>query len=179
MKLIHMNRLSQHQRLEAGQMLTDSLPLGWAALDDAMQEINDLLVPGNTLLAAVENGQVIGWGGILAPIYSGHVFELHPLVVRSDRRQRGVGRAIVQGLEEIARSQGGLTLYLGSDDEREPGETSLANTNLYDHLADKIRDFQPGSHPTAFYQKMGFQIVGVMPDANGIGKPDIYMAKRL
>jgi aminoglycoside 6'-N-acetyltransferase I len=32
-------------------------------------------------------------------------------------------------------------------------------------------------HPTAFYQKLGFQIVGVMPDANGIGKPDIIMAK--
>lgn len=28
-----------------------------------------------------------------------------------------------------------------------------------------------------FYQKMGFAIVGVMPDANGIGKPDIYIAK--
>jgi aminoglycoside 6'-N-acetyltransferase I len=34
-------------------------------------------------------------------------------------------------------------------------------------------------HPYEFYQKMGFAIVGVMPDANGIGKPDIYMAKRL
>jgi hypothetical protein len=29
------------------------------------------------------------------------------------------------------------------------------------------------------YQKLGFVIVGVMPDANGPGKPDIYMAKRV
>lgn len=28
-----------------------------------------------------------------------------------------------------------------------------------------------------FYQKMDFAIVGVMPDSNGIGKPDIYIAK--
>jgi aminoglycoside 6'-N-acetyltransferase I len=29
------------------------------------------------------------------------------------------------------------------------------------------------------YQKCGFLIVGVMPDANGPGKPDILMAKRI
>jgi len=26
---------------------------------------------------------------------------------------------------------------------------------------------------------MGFVIVGVLPDANGFGKPDIFMAKRV
>jgi len=30
-----------------------------------------------------------------------------------------------------------------------------------------------------FYQKLGFVIVGVMPDANSVGKPDIYLAKRV
>ena len=34
-------------------------------------------------------------------------------------------------------------------------------------------------HPYEFYQKVGFVIVGVMPDANGWGKPDIFMAKRV
>ena len=29
------------------------------------------------------------------------------------------------------------------------------------------------------FQKMGYKIVGVFPDANGIGKPDIWMAKRI
>ena len=32
-------------------------------------------------------------------------------------------------------------------------------------------------HPYEFYQKQGFVIIGVMPDANGLGKPDILMAK--
>jgi aminoglycoside 6'-N-acetyltransferase I len=35
------------------------------------------------------------------------------------------------------------------------------------------------NHPYEFYQKMGYTIVGICPDANGFGKPDIYMAKRV
>jgi len=34
-----------------------------------------------------------------------------------------------------------------------------------------------GRHPYEFYQKLGYVIVGVIPDANGLGKPDILMAK--
>jgi hypothetical protein len=34
-------------------------------------------------------------------------------------------------------------------------------------------------HSYEFYQKLGFSIIGAMPDANGLGKPDIYMAKPL
>jgi aminoglycoside 6'-N-acetyltransferase I len=34
-------------------------------------------------------------------------------------------------------------------------------------------------HSYEFYQKLGFVIVGVIPDANGFGKPDILMAKRV
>jgi len=34
-------------------------------------------------------------------------------------------------------------------------------------------------HPYIFYRRLGFVIVGVLPDANGPGKPDIFMAKRV
>jgi aminoglycoside 6'-N-acetyltransferase I len=34
-------------------------------------------------------------------------------------------------------------------------------------------------HPYEFYHKQGYAIVGVIPDANGLGKPDIMMAKRV
>jgi aminoglycoside 6'-N-acetyltransferase I len=36
-----------------------------------------------------------------------------------------------------------------------------------------------GRHPFEFYRKVGFTIVGLLPDANGFGKPDIFMAKRV
>ena len=35
------------------------------------------------------------------------------------------------------------------------------------------------AHPANFYLKLGYVIVGIIPDANGMGKPDILMAKRV
>jgi aminoglycoside 6'-N-acetyltransferase I len=36
-----------------------------------------------------------------------------------------------------------------------------------------------GRHPFVFYQKLGYAVVGALPDATGFGKPDILMAKRI
>jgi len=58
--------------------------------------------------------------------------------------------------------------------------TSLSEDDLYENLWEKIRDIRNlKNHPFEFYQKMGYIITGVVPDANGIGKPDILMAKRV
>lgn len=159
-------------------MLTKSLPLGWPTLQDALDEIKERLIPENTLLAAVEEDIVLGWGGIL-PHYGGNVFELHPLVVRQDRQNQGIGSAILKALEDKARKQGGLTMYAGADDENNGGETSLANVDLFDDPAGKIKSFNPGTHQSGFYIKQGYRIIGVMPNANGRGKPDIYLGKSL
>lgn len=179
MEIVNMTKLSKTQIIQAAQILTDSIPIGWPTLQHAMDEIKELLIPENTMLAAIENDIVVGWGGILAPIYNGNVFELHPLAVRSDKRNQGIGRALVTALEDEARKQGGLTIYLGADDEQGGGETSFANVDLYDDLPGKITNFTAGSHQSGFYLKLGYKIIGVMPDANGIGKPDIYFGKRL
>jgi aminoglycoside 6'-N-acetyltransferase I len=85
---------------------------------------------------------------------------------------------LVQDLEDQVRQRGGATIYLGTDDE--DGMTSLANIDLYpdvfQHIA-RIKNLK--HHPYQFYQKLGYMIVGVIPDANGPGKPDIIMAKRI
>ena len=79
-------------------------------------------------------------------------------------------------LEARVRERGGLTITLGTDDAND--QTSLSGMNLYqnvwEHIAE-IKNFK--QHPYEFYQKQGFVIIGVMPDANGPGKPDILMAK--
>ena len=120
---------------------------------------------------------VVGWiGGI--PQYDGHVWELHPLVVAENWRRRGIGRALVSDLERIIARRGALTLWAGSDDEN--FETSLSGVDLYDDLPSRLREVRAwGQHPLGFYLRLGFRIVGVMPDANGRGKPDIYLAKRI
>jgi len=124
-----------------------------------------------------ENSNVLGWIGGL-PEYDGLVWELHPLVVRSDVRKFGIGKALVVDLEAQVKLRGGLTIMLGTDDE--DGMTSLANVNLYDNLPDKIASIRNlKGHPYEFYQKCGYSIIGVIPDANGRGKPDILMAKQV
>lgn len=178
MEIINMNESNKPQRMQAAQILADGLPIGWPTLQDAINEIKECLIPEKTLLAAVENEIVIGLGGI-APGYNGNVFELHPLVVREDKRKQGIGRKIVTALESEARRQGGLIIHLGADDEIGDGETSFANVDLFDDLPGKINNFTAGTHQSGFYLKLGYKIIGVMPDANGIGKPDIYLGKRL
>lgn len=150
----------------------------WCTRTDAVREVRESLEPGRISRVALDNsGRVAGWIGGCAT-YQGHVWELHPLVVRRDCRGRGIGRELVRDFEEQVRLRGGSTIYLGTDDEN--GRTSLGGVDLYpDPLlaALHIRNF--GGHPFEFYRKVGFAIVGVLPDANGFGKPDIFMAKRV
>lgn len=128
-------------------------------------------------LAMVDSGTLLGWVGGL-PEYNGRVWELHPIVVHAEFRRQGIGRALVAAFESEAHNRGALTVTLGTDDNT--GMTSLAGADLYSdlprHLAE-IRDLGR-AHPFGFYLKLGFVITGVMPDANGPGRPDTYMSKR-
>jgi aminoglycoside 6'-N-acetyltransferase I len=63
MRIINMTQVNKAQIIQAAQILTDSLPIGWPTLQDSMDEIKKRLIPENTLLAAVTNDIVIGWGG--------------------------------------------------------------------------------------------------------------------
>lgn len=156
----------------------DHWPDSWTTLDSALDEVRGLLNSEYICRIALDDdGNVRGWIGAL-PSYDGNVWELHPLVVHPAYQRQGIGRALVADLEARVRERGGLTLHLGTDDVI--GMTSLANVDLYTDLWDKIRDIQNfKGHPYSFYQKLGYTIIGVMPDANGRGKPDIYMAKRI
>jgi aminoglycoside 6'-N-acetyltransferase I len=167
---------------QAAQLLVDAFrehwPDAWPTVEEGLKEVGEMLETGRICRVAVdEEGNLLGIiGGI--PGYDGHVWELHPLAVQPSLQGQGIGRALVEDLEAQVRSKGGLTITLGTDDE--DGMTTLANTDLYENLWEKIRDVQNlKGHPFEFYQKMGYVISGVVPDANGPGKPDILMAKRV
>jgi aminoglycoside 6'-N-acetyltransferase I len=67
---------------------------------------------------------------------------------------------------------------LGSDDDFEG--TSLSGQDLYPDIAAHIAGIKNvDKHPFEFYQKCGYVIIGLVPDANGFGKPDIIMGKRV
>lgn len=153
-------------------------PRAWPDLDTALNEVRDSFGEDRIARAAVAaDGSILGWiGG--APQYDGNVWELHPLVVDPRHQRQGIGRALVGDLEEQVRRRGGLTLWLGTDDE--DAMTSLSGVDLYpDVLGHLARIENLRQHPYGFYLELGFTIVGVMPDANGPGKPDIFMAKRI
>ena len=150
-------------------------PRGWPTLDLARDEVAQVLRDGFAR-AMVDGECLLGWiGGV--PEYQGRVWELHPMVVRREHRRRGIGRALVAVFETEAATRGALTVTLGTDDDS--AMTSLAGVDLYDDVARHIaglHDLGRG-HPFLFYRKLGFVVTGVMPDANGRGRPDIYMSK--
>jgi aminoglycoside 6'-N-acetyltransferase I len=167
---------------QAAQLLVDAFrehwPDAWATLDAGMEELHEMLEAERICRVALdENGQLLGIiGGI--PGYDGNVWELHPLAVQPSMQGKGIGRALVEDFEEQVRQRGGLTITLGSDDEDDM--TSLSNADLYENLWDQIKNIQNfKNHPYTFYQKLGYAITGVVPDANGRGKPDIIMSKRV
>lgn len=152
-------------------------PEAWPDLEFGRQEIYEALEEGRICLVAKDDdGVVQGW--IAGRFSYARVWELHPLVVHPRAQNRGIGRQLVETLEREVKQRGGLNILLGTDDEADM--TTLSGVDLYQdtwsHMAG-IRNLR--AHPYEFYQKCGYTIVGVVPGANGYGKPDIMMAKRI
>src|SRR5215207_3847568 len=180
MNIISLSPDNDHLIQQAAQLLVDAFREHWSdawpTFAQGSKEVGEMFESERICRIALdEQGDLQGIiGGI--PGYDGLVWELHPLAIQPSRQGRGIGRALVEDFEEQVRLKGGLTITLGSDDQ--DSMTSLSNVDLYENLWEKIRDIRNlKNHPYEFYQRMGYIITGVVPDANGVGKPDILMAK--
>lgn len=152
-------------------------PNAWPTLESAKKEINGCLSENNIFRVAIDSNQVIGCVGG-QPQYGGKVWEVHPIVVRNNYKKQGIGKLLLKDIETRAKRKNGITLFLGSDDEN--GMTSVANIDLYPNPLRKLLEIKNiKNHPFEFYIKCGFSIVGIIPDANGHGKPDILLAKKI
>lgn len=161
---------------QAQELLQECFPQAYSG-DLAAQQMALCLEEERLAFMAEEDENLLGFVGAM-PQYGVTAWELHPLAVTEARRGEGIGATLVARLEKECAARGCLTLYLGTDDEF--FQTSLSQGDLFEDTFQKIRNIQNlGHHPYEFYQKQGFQIVGVLPDANGPGKPDIWMAKRV
>ncbi|MCU0758802.1 MAG: GNAT family N-acetyltransferase [Steroidobacteraceae bacterium] len=71
-------------------------------------------------VAAFEDGQVVGGvTGHVLPMTRSHSSELfiYDLAVRVDRQRRGVGRALVLAIRQLAAAEGIATSFVAADDE--------------------------------------------------------------
>lgn len=179
MQIVDLAHQPDHLREQAATLLVEGFdePRGWPTIELARDEVAAVIRDGFAR-AMLEGDAVLGWVGGL-PEYNGRVWELHPIVVRREHRRRGIGRALVSAFEIEVQRRGALTATLGTDDDS--GMTSLAGVDLYSdvprHIAE-LRDLGR-NHPFLFYRKLGYVVTGIVPDANGRGRPDIYMSKAI
>jgi aminoglycoside 6'-N-acetyltransferase I len=167
----------RHGIEQAAALLVEAFPHWLPTIQAARAEVAEALLPDRLCLAARGVSEVLGWvGGI--PEYS-HAWELHPLVVRADARGKGIGRALVAALEQRVSALGALTLYLGTDDDQVVPGTTAGGIDLFPDPLAHAASLEVIDHPISFYRRIGFKVVGLIPDANGPGKPDVLMAKRV
>ena len=171
--------LTAAQRAEAARVLRDGFVRqpAWQDAGEAEAEVATFFEdPDRWAIAALEEDAVRGWVGLIETYPSG--WEMHPLVVDPAVQRRGLGGRLVAEVEARAKAKGALVLYLGTDDEY--GGTNLFGQDLFPDVAGRIATLaETGGHAYAFYRRQGYEVVGLLPDVNGLGKPDILMAKRL
>jgi aminoglycoside 6'-N-acetyltransferase I len=164
---------------QVAALLVDFAPnraAAWPDLEAAKDTVDEALAEDSIARVAFNDaGNVIGFAAA-APQYS-HAWELHPLVVARDEQNHGVGRALVEDVEELVAAEDGMTVYLGADDL--DGSTNLADVDLFPGVLDNVAgaDARKRRHPLGFFLHLGYEVVGVIPDANGPGRPDIWVAK--
>ncbi len=177
---IPFEQTSTVQREEAARVLLTALahmPSAWHDIEAAWLEVSSFLTdPSRMAIAAIEDDRLRGWIGAIHDYAK--AWELHPLVVDPAHQGRGFGTALVTALEQSAQASTIYTIWLGTDDDF--GGTSLHGADLYPDVLGHLRRITPRSkHPYTFYQRLGFAVVGVLPDVNGRGQHDILMAKRI
>ena len=181
MEIIDFAALAPAQHADAARILRDALahaPSAYNGPGEAEAEVALRSTDSDWLgHAALEDGRLVGWIGAIRT-YS-HGWEIHPLVVAPDCQHRGVGSALLSALEARACAEGVLTLFLGSDDDW--GGTSLFGRDLWADVIGHIAATEATArrHALTFYRRHGYQVVGLLPDVNGAGRPDIMLAKRL
>src|SRR2546426_1215833 len=111
-------------------------PGSWPDLESAMEEVRESFAADRiSRIALDEDGTVLGWIGGISQ-YRGHVWELHPLVVRVSQQGKGIGQALVADLEERVKEREGLTITLGTDDVTQ--QTSLAGIDLFPNVLEHV-----------------------------------------
>lgn len=181
MRLVSLAELSEEQRHLLAQAVFRAsrhhAPEWLPSVAAAREEIDGALEPEVLSRVAVDtDGTPVGYAAVKHQY--GRLWELHPLVVDPAQQGRGHGRLLTEAIERLVAERGGLVLWVGTSDET--NATSLTGIDLY---ADPMGAIQSltihGRHAISFWQRVGYRIVGVAPDAEGHGRPSVHLAKRV
>lgn len=169
---------SNELKLQAAKILMTAfgdLGSAWPDMRSAIDEVEDCVDNLNICLGLCDGERLLGWVG-LRPMYE-KTWELHPLVVAPDAQGKGVGRRLLGEIEQAAKARGLIGIALGTDDDH--FRTSLSQIDIDEETVfDQLRNIRNlAGHPYEFYRKCGYMIVGMIPNANGRRKPDIWMWK--
>lgn len=168
--------LREHLAVIAHEAGAINAPLWLPTLDDARQEVDDATAPGHvTRVLFDEAGVAIGWASC-AHQHDG-VWELHPMIIAPSHHRMGHGTALARDIERQAAVRGATVLVLGTTDATHA--TSLSDTDLYPDPIGALGSLTfTKDHPVRFWKKIGYSVVGVVPDAEGPGIPSITLARR-
>ena len=164
---------------QAKKILLETFPKAnmWPSINEknAKKTVNDCINDGNICIGIKIDDKLIGWVG-LRPMYD-KTWELHPIAIKPEFQRKGYGKILLHELEKMARNKGIIGIVAGSDDET--NKTSLSDNEITEENLFKeiiyIKNYQ--NHPYEFYKKCGYIIVGIIPNANGFKKPDIWLWK--
>ncbi len=171
---------SNDLKLQAARILATAYGDGaspWPNVRSAMGEVEACVDLPNVCVGLCEGERLLGWVG-LRPMYE-KTWELHPLAVALEEQRKGFGTLLVREIEREAAARNLAGIALGADDDRfrtSLSRTDIDESNIFDELKN-IRNLE--GHPYEFYRKCGYMIVGMIPNANGKRKPDIWLWKAL
>ena len=149
----------------------------WPDMETALIEVNECIEEPNICIGLKIADELIGWVG-LRPMYK-TTWELHPMVVKKEFWGKGYGKILIDELERIAVEKSIIGIFAGSDDETfstSLSDKEITSENIFNEITN-IKNYK--NHPYEFYQKCGYIITGVVPNANGDRKPDIFLWKDL
>ncbi len=120
------------------------------------------------------DNELIGWVGA-TPSYNGQSWEIQLLGVSPQWQRRGIATSLLKLLSEAVQRNGGHTLFVWCDDESE--STTIGGKDIFTTPLEAIQAHVSGPrHAGGFYEQFGFVRCGILPNANGLGKPDILYA---
>jgi aminoglycoside 6'-N-acetyltransferase I len=144
---------------------------------DALEEISRIQTDESIFIVRLVEDELIGMIGA-RPTHGSTGYELFPHVVDPTEQNQGLGTVLLYMLEKELAKRGATVLFLATEDEF--GDTTLYDTDLFAEPFEPMRTMKAVNwHPFVFYRRRGFQVCGVIPDAFGVGKPDILMAKKI